>query len=315
LQLVEQGAITLDEPIYRHLPELRSLPLITHGSGNQPFTLSPVTKNITLRHLLSHTSGLASEDHPLISDYLSSDVAKVHVEPDAPQIVQYFSNPLIFEPGEGFEYGHSIYWTQLLVARLGGNFTGYVQEHIFDRIGMTSSTYQPNERADIYDRRLQMVERQNGNLVPADGAAHGLIASASDMGIILSDLVSSEPRILSPGSIELLFTGQLAPSTAALASLRGNDDNYAFCAGRIGRDSPPSVNWSLAGLLAEDVLPVSQMPKGTVTWEGMPNVLWAVNREKKLGMFFGTQLVPVGDEIANGLALMFMRDAWNKFTS
>ena len=55
------------------------------------------------------------------------------------------------------------------------------------------------------------------------------------------------------------------------------------------------------------------MPKGTVTWEGMPNVLWAINTEKKLGMFFGIQLVPVRDKIANGLALLFMRNAWNKF--
>lgn len=38
-----------------------------------------------------------------------------------------------------------------------------------------------------------------------------------------------------------------------------------------------------------------------------------MNREKKVGMFFGTQLLPVGDKIANGLALLFMRNAWNKF--
>ena len=96
--------------------------------------------------------------------------------------------------------------------------------------------------------------------------------------------------------------------------LRGNDDNYSFCSGKLDSISrPPLVNWCPAGLLAEAILPISLMPKGTVTWEGMPNVLWAMNREKRIGMFFGTQLVPVGDKIANGLALLFMRNAWNKF--
>jgi hypothetical protein len=50
-----------------------------------------------------------------------------------------------------------------------------------------------------------------------------------------------------------------------------------------------------------------------VTWEGMPNVLWAINREKELCMFFATQVIPVGDEAANGLARAFMRNAWNMF--
>lgn len=48
------------------------------------------------------------------------------------------------------------------------------------------------------------------------------------------------------------------------------------------------------------------MPAGTVTWEGMPNVLWAANREKGLAMFFATQVIPVGDEKANGFATAFI---------
>ncbi len=40
----------------------------------------------------------------------------------------------------------------------------------------------------------------------------------------------------------------------------------------------------------------------------------AMNRERKLGMFFATQLIPVGDKKANDLALMFMRDAWSAFS-
>src|ERR1700712_624749 len=157
LQLVERGAITLDEDIYQHIPELKSLPLIKRGTTGESFTLCPATKKITLRHLLLHTSGLSSHSDSLIIDYLNSDCAKVKCQEDAHKIVKIFSMPLVFEPGEGFAYGCSIYWTQLLVERLTGNFVGHIQEHIFNPLGMSSSTYRPQERTEIWHRRPRMV--------------------------------------------------------------------------------------------------------------------------------------------------------------
>jgi CubicO group peptidase (beta-lactamase class C family) len=313
LQLVERGSIGLDEPIYEHIPELESLPLITRGTVDKPFTLRPPTNKITLRHLLLHTSGLSSPDVSLVDEYLASDASKPEFKDDAPFIVKNFSIPLIFEPGEGFAYGYSIHWTQLLVTRLTGSFLQYIQEHIFNPLGMTSSTYMPRDSADIWSRRLRMVERQGDELVPADDASQGLVCSMSDMGAILSNLTSPSPTLLKQEHIDLLFTGQLAPSSAALEDLRNNHENYAFCAGMPGDAGPPSVNWTAAGLVAENELPLSRMPRGTVTWEGMPNVLWAMNREKGLGMFFATQLLPIGDRTANELAVTFMRNAWHKF--
>ena len=313
LQLVERGAIRIDEPVYQHIPELGCLSLITRGTSDEAFILRPPTKKITLRHLLLHTSGLADPTVPLVSEYLASDAAKLDFKDDAPFIVKNFSLPLVFEPGEGFAYGYSIHWTQLLVTRLTGSFITHVQEHIFDPLGMMSSTFRPRDSAEIWDRRLRMVEREGNKLVPADDASQGLVCSMSDMGALLSDLISSSSKLLKREHIDLLFTGQLAPSNAALTDLRGCHENYAFCAGKSRSTGPPSVNWSAAGLVVEDELPLSEMPKGTVTWEGMPNVLWAMNREKMLGMFFATQLIPVGDERANELAVTFMRDAWKMF--
>lgn len=261
--------------------------------------------------MLLHTSGLADSSVPIISEYLASDVAKAEFGDDAPFIVRNFSIPLIFEPGEGFAYGNSIHWTQLLVTRLAGGFIMHIQEHVFNPLAMASSTYRPRDRTELWNRRLRMVERKANKLVSADDASQGLMCSMPDMGAILSDLVSPSSKLLRHEHIDLLFTGQFAPSSAALRDLRDNRENYAFCAGEPGSFGPPAVNWSVAGLVVEDELPLSRMPKGTVTWEGMPNVLWAMNRERGVGMFFATQLIPVGDEKANELAVTFMRDAWN----
>ncbi|KAK7719777.1 hypothetical protein SLS64_001958 [Diaporthe eres] len=321
LQLVENGKIDLDEPVYKHLPELELLPLVTRGSapGDQSLSLRRSPNDITLRRLLLHTSGLSDPEVHLVAEYLASDtIEKPKVAEDADPIVKHFSIPLIFEPGEGFAYGHSIHWTQLLVKRLsgGGNFVKHIQDHIFAPLSMASSTYAPQANADIWNRRLRMVERDGDRLIPADEASQGLICSMLDFGAVLSDLVSLVPKLLQQEQhIDLLFAGQFTPSSASMTDLRGSNENFKFCAGTpTAGSAAPLLNWSAAGLVVEDEeLPLSRMPRGTVTWEGMPNVLWAMNREKGVGMFFATQLLPVGDRNANELALEFMSSAWSKF--
>jgi CubicO group peptidase (beta-lactamase class C family) len=323
LQLVERGKVKLDEPVYKHLPELEDLPLLSHGgpSGDLSLSLSlcKPANPITLRHLLLHTSGLSDPEDHLVAEYLASEtIDKPKFTDGADPIVKHFSIPLVFEPGDGFAYGHSIHWTQLLVKRLSdaGNFVKHIEDHIFAPLAMRSSTYAPQANADVWDRRLRMVERDGDRLIPADDASQGLTCSMTDIGAILSDLVSPAPKLLKQDQhIGLLFAGQFLPSSASLNDLRGNQENYRFCAGMPPAASGPlSLNWSAAGLVVEcEELPLSRMPRGTVTWEGMPNVMWAMNREKGLGMFFATQLLPVGDRHANELALEFMSSAWSRF--
>lgn len=75
----------------------------------------------------------------------------------------------------------------------------------------------------------------------------------------------------------------------------------------------PPVNHSLAALVVEGELPLSHMPAGTVTWNGMPNLIWAMHKEKGLGIIFATQLLPVDDEKTVDQAITLIREAWNKF--
>ncbi|KAK0648266.1 beta-lactamase/transpeptidase-like protein [Cercophora newfieldiana] len=322
LQLVERGLVALDDPVEKHLPELASLPLISRDAVGEPCKLHPLTVNkITLRHLLLHTSGLSSPDVSLIREYLADDnLAKPSFPDDAPTIVKHFSIPLVFEPGDGFAYGYSIHWTQLLVGRLSGsgsNFLHYIQENIFDPLGMASSTYMPRDRPEIWNRRLQMVEREGKTLLPADDATQGLTCSVSDTGKILADLISPSPKVLKdPALVDLLFTGQLPQGSTPIMDLRSDQENYMFCAGPCmpGGGLPPAVNWTAAGMVVESgTLELTGLPPGTVTWQGMPNVMWAMNRERGVAMVFVTQVIPVGDEEAGVLGAEFMKSAWRAF--
>ncbi|KAK1760009.1 beta-lactamase family protein [Echria macrotheca] len=329
LQLVERGTLALDEPVSAVLPELDRLPIITHDpSSTSSFQLVPATKKITLRHLLLHTSGLSSTDDPAIARYLATDPAPLY-PPDAKSfIVRNLSKPLVAEPGEGFAYGSSTHWAQLLVARLaakeadgskdGANFLGYMRTNVFEPLGLEASTYVPAETPPVWERRLRMVERKEGVLVEADGQTQGLTCSISDIKKILRDLLSSESKLLRDRNlVDLLFSdGQL--TGPALDKLRGDPENWKYCTGSpvtTSGDGPPSVNWTAAGVMVMGSGSQERwgIPDGTITWEGSPNVRWAVNREKGLALFFATQLIPFGDEKAHGLAELFMKDAWKTF--
>ena len=71
------------------------------------------------------------------------------------------------------------------------------------------------------------------------------------------------------------------------------------------------VNHSLAGLVVEEELPLSHLPPHTVTWNGMPNFVWAMNKEKRVATIFATQLLPVDDERTVDVAMSFFREAWD----
>ncbi|KAJ6780071.1 hypothetical protein PWT90_01000 [Aphanocladium album] len=307
LQLVQRGFVDLDSPVRPHLPELEALSVL-QGSGDT----TTARTAITLRSLLLHTSGLSDPDSPLLKKFPNVVQNAQDAAAGSHPIVQQFSMPLAFEPGHGFAYGASIHWTQLLVTRLAGNqsFVQHIQENIFNPLGMKESTYGPRGRKDIWSNRLQTVERCEGKLVEADDASQGLYCSMLDMGKVLSDLISAEPKLLEPTYIDLLFQGQLSGS--CLADLRKDEENYRFCAGKQPSGELP-VNWTMAGLKAEAELPLSHLPPGTIVWEGMPNVMWAMNRDRGMATFFATQLLPIGDAKANGTALEFLKCAWSTF--
>lgn len=159
-----------------------------------------------------------------------------------------------------------------------------------------------------------MVKRGLEGLAPLDDQVHGLISTVTDITALLADLISPSPRLLSKEITSLVFTPQFSPSSAALTSLRRDTETYSAPAGIPLSMREPPVNYSLAGLLVEEELPLSHMPPGTVTWNGMPNVIWAMNREKGLVMMFATQLLPVDDSQTASLAMSFFRSAWDRFS-
>jgi CubicO group peptidase (beta-lactamase class C family) len=317
LQLVDQGIASLDEPVYKHLPELSKLPIISASLREPGYILHPQTKPVTLRQMLTHSSGIYGEGNPLIEAWQATTPNQDFLE-DTPMIVKLFSAPLLFEPGEGFCYGHSVHWLQLYITRTAGSkqkFVEHIQEHIFDPLGMTSSKY-IDYGDDFKGKLLQAVERQtDGTLVPAPDVLNGLASSVSDLQKVFVDLISPTSKILKKETVKLLFEPAFAPSTASYTGLQADTENYTIPNGLgLSGVGDPRVNFSCAGgLFIEEKIALSHLPPGTVTWNGMPNVVWAMHREKGLAMLFATQLLPVDDKKTVFLIMEFLKGVCARF--
>ncbi|KAJ7469761.1 beta-lactamase family protein [Mycena galericulata] len=332
LHCVDKKLLGLDDPVSEWLPELDALEIIQPSESEEGFTLRPPTRKITLRHLLTHTSGLGGGEEPLVEKWRASPAGVAHAAANADGhiIVKLFAHPLLFEPGDGYSYGGSIYFTQLLVARLTRETLGaYVQANIFDPLGMKLSTLVPQTRADVLEKVLQKVERTPEGLVSLEEETRDVTVSLPDLGALLADLLGPASKILSPASVDLLFSPQFAEGSKALADLRGEKEGSIVVPVAQAMPAPVevdgvptipvwdiegkglAVNWTLVGLLVQgEQSVILGMPPGTVTWNGMPNVVWAMHRERGVGILFATQLVPVDDEKTVELQVQFFKGAW-----
>jgi CubicO group peptidase (beta-lactamase class C family) len=125
MQLVERGKIQLDEPASKHLPEL-GMAQVLHGfDGSGKPILRPPTKPVTLRHLLTHTSGFAYDTwNQEMFDYVQKVGNAVPAGMPA-------TLTLVFEPGTRWQYGYSMDWAGKLVEAVSGqSLEQYMQTHI-----------------------------------------------------------------------------------------------------------------------------------------------------------------------------------------
>ena len=139
LQLVERGLVSLDEPVGGLIPALADPEVLTgFDAAGAPIT-RPARSKITLRHLLTHTSGLAYDFTSVeLTRYLSSKGLDFR-QPEPPPI------PLVFDPGGGWIYGVGIDWVgRLIEAVTGQGLEVYCAANIFEPLDMHDTTFFPS---------------------------------------------------------------------------------------------------------------------------------------------------------------------------
>jgi len=139
MQLVEQGKLVLDQPIAAVLPEL-SAPQVLEGfdASGEPI-LRPAKQAITLRHLITHTAGF-------VYDIWNGDMGRYMATKDIPGIITCenvaLALPLVFDPGNKWDYGINIDWVGKAVERVSGQRLGdYLSKHLFEPIGIKDTGF------------------------------------------------------------------------------------------------------------------------------------------------------------------------------
>ena len=136
MQLVDQGKATLDEPVSKHLPQLANLQVVSGYDAAGKAILKPASRPVTLRLLMSHTSGFAYDTWDENMFRYGQQVKFPAVDRDGPV------TPLSFEPGARWQYGTGVDWTGRLVEKISGmTLDAYLQKNIVGPLGMTDTTF------------------------------------------------------------------------------------------------------------------------------------------------------------------------------
>lgn len=324
LQCVERGFFSLDEDVGRIVPELGEVAIVSGpvGGSGAP-RLQPKKGPITLRHLLTHSSGSCYDQlDPLLLQWRAD---RGEAPWSAATVESRCNSPLVFEPGTSWMYGMGADWAGKMVERVTGQtLEVYMSKHIWDPLHLKDTTFWPTQ--DMYDRMadLSMLDT-TGKAVPLVGfdlingstdclGGGGVFASPRDFMALLKAVMIEDSKLLKMQSYEELFTSQLSePSKQALQALLESDSGLY---NELGGNVPLSghKSWSLGGLLSLDRYP-GWMGENTLLWQGMPNIRWFIDREVGLCGLVAPQLIARESSVMPDISARFQREIYAAFAA
>ena len=312
MQLVEQGKIALDDPAEKYLPELKNPQVIeSFNAATGDYKLRPASRPATVRHMLTHTSGLA---YPFTSAIWRD------FKPRAGETYA-FGGPMLFDPGERWNYSTSTDVTGRLVEVVSGQkLEDYFREHIFIPLKMNDTSYNVPEAKGprLAAQQQRDGARMDGAVVlqipplvgltisnPIGGG--GLASTAEDYGrfmrMFLNGGALDGVRVLKAETVELMSQNQIgAVSVPALKTALPRSADFTFIAD--GRDK-----WGLGFLITVDQDPGKRSP-GSLSWGGINNTYFWIDPARGIGGTIMMQYLPFADAKALAVYDTFERGAY-----
>ena len=226
LRLVERGTLALDDSVVGWLPELADRRVLRNPTAALEDT-EPARRDITLRHLLTNTSGYGMQLQPSpLQQAMLDNRTEAGPEPltlGADEWLHRLAQlPLAFHPGEGWRYHHSFGILGVLLSRVTGRPLGeHLAEDIFEPLGMHDTAFWV--APDKLDRLPAAYRHEGGRLVETEPAGGGFFAGPPAFDVSHGELVSTLhdfhrfARMLAGGG---LVSGQPFVSAEHLEQLR-----------------------------------------------------------------------------------------------
>lgn len=295
MQLVEQGRLSLDAPIGDVLPELADPQVLTgFDAAGQPQTRSAAGP-LTLRHLLTHTSGFGYA-------FIHPEVLQYYGAVGMPQAgsLDTIRMPLMFDPGTRWEYGVSTDWVGWAIEAVTGMRLGeYLGAHVFAPLGMHDTAFRdalPDGAAKVHartpDGALQVVPVFLGG-GEFDMGGGGLTSTAPDYARFLRMMLRGGEldgaRVLRAETVAEMGRNQVGPLRAGYMGTAMPDMASPF-------DTFPDqhTGWGLGFLINPEPGPNGRSP-GSLAWAGIFNSYYWIDPVKGVAGVFMSQLSPFGD--------------------
>ncbi len=298
MQLVEQGRLSLDEPAAKVLPELGRVKVLEGWDGDTPRLREP-RGAITLRNLLTHTSGYAYDIwNPDMDKYLN--VMGLPRAGSGRHIA--LTTPLASDPGTRWEYGIGIDWAGKMVEAASGRRLGaYMQEHIFGPLGMHSTAYRitPSMRerlAKVHQREAggglavtPFETNQDPEFEPGGG---GLYSTAGDYLRFMRMILGRGAGLLRPETVELMSRNSIGDlRVVKLPAVRA----ALSCDAEFFEGVPKT--WGLTFMINEADAPTGR-PAGSLAWAGLGNTYFWIDPKNGIGGVHMAQVLPFVDSKA-----------------
>ena len=314
MQLVEQGKVAVDEPVYKHLPQLAGVQVIAgEDSAGKPILRPPATP-ITLRHLLTHTSGLCYANW---SDELTKYLAKTGTAPPPGTVAPV--TPLLFDPGTRWQYGTGIDFAGKLVEAISGlTLEQYFQKNIFEPLGMTDTSFilppaKFERLVSTYRRQpdgsLKQDNRTQPNPPRVYNGGGGLFSTCGDYvkfaQMILRhgtrDGSASRGQILSAKTVALMSNNQIGGVRAGILKTANPaiSDDVDFHAGHTDKYT--------FGFLMNPEPYEGGRSAGSLAWAGIANTFYWIDPMRDRCAVIMMQFLPFVDKEAVGLLRDFER--------
>jgi len=308
MMLFEEGKFLLDDPVSKYIPEFANPQVIDkYNPADTSFTTVPASREITIRDLFTHTSGI---DYALIGSPMMNAVYskagimggfgndRITIGDD---IRLLGKQPLVHQPGERFTYGLNVDVIGYLVEILSGQkLDQFLKTRLFDPLGMEDTWFYLPE--DKHQRLVKVnTEDQNRTVVPMpdqeivnypltngvyfSGGA-GLSSTTKDYAIFLQMLLNKGvykgKRLLASRTVELITSNQIG-------DLNVGKDKFG-------------LGFEITTEAGQAVLGISE---GSFAWGGYFGTTYWADPEERLVCLLFMQQVPLSHgEIQNKFKAM-----------
>jgi methyl acetate hydrolase len=306
LQLVEDGSLDLDAPAKEYVPALGEVQVLDGFDGDGQPVLRAPKRDITTRMLLLHTAGFGY-------DFFNHQYNRMATEHGQPSIIEAshraLRTPLLFDPGEQWEYGSNIDWAGQVVEGITGRRLGEVMaDRVFAPLDMTETAF--SLTPETRKRAVGMHARQaDGSLSVMEGwelpqepevhmGGHGLYSTVPDyakfLRMWLNDGEGPGGRVLAPETVRMAEQNHLG--SMKIKGLPGVipalSNDAEFFPGM-----PKS--WALTFMINDEDAPTGR-PAGSLAWAGLANLYYWIDRRNDLAGFWATQIFPFADAASVG---------------